>query len=107
MHGKFLLFCVLVAAPLSPSPLYSVSSENTVKQLEENQTSCDLFVCVCVCVCVHLCLCVCVCVCVCVVFPLLQVLFNSEFLAEGTTINDFLHPDRVLIGGVGSEAGSP
>ena len=34
-----------------------------------------------------------------------QVLSNPEFLAEGTAINDLLHPDRVLIGGEESEAG--
>ena len=34
-----------------------------------------------------------------------QVLSNPEFLAEGTAINDLLHPDRVLIGGEESDAG--
>ena len=34
-----------------------------------------------------------------------QVLSNPEFLAEGTAMNDLLHPDRVLIGGEQSEAG--
>ena len=35
-----------------------------------------------------------------------QVLSNPEFLAEGTAISDLLTPDRVLIGGEETEAGS-
>ena len=31
-------------------------------------------------------------------------LSNPEFLAEGTAINDLLHPDRVLIGGKNKKA---
>jgi len=34
-----------------------------------------------------------------------QILSNPEFLAEGTAINDLLHPDRVLIGGSQTPAG--
>lgn len=34
-----------------------------------------------------------------------QILSNPEFLAEGTAIEDLLHPDRVLIGGDTDEAG--
>lgn len=34
-----------------------------------------------------------------------QILSNPEFLAEGTAIDDLLHPDRVLIGGDTDEAG--
>nr|XP_039255727.1 UDP-glucose 6-dehydrogenase-like [Styela clava] len=34
-----------------------------------------------------------------------QVLSNPEFLAEGTAIQNLLHPDRVLIGGEESKAG--
>ena len=34
-----------------------------------------------------------------------QVLSNPEFLAEGTAINDLLHPDRILIGGEQSQEG--
>ncbi|KAF2899980.1 hypothetical protein ILUMI_06202 [Ignelater luminosus] len=34
-----------------------------------------------------------------------QILSNPEFLAEGTAIEDLLHPDRVLIGGEDSPAG--
>ena len=33
-----------------------------------------------------------------------SVLSNPEFLAEGTAINDLLHPDRVLIGGEDNDA---
>ena len=34
-----------------------------------------------------------------------QILSNPEFLAEGTAVNDLLHPDRVLIGGDQNEQG--
>ncbi|XP_054717679.1 UDP-glucose 6-dehydrogenase-like [Uloborus diversus] len=34
-----------------------------------------------------------------------QVLSNPEFLAEGSAINDLLHPDRILIGGEQTEEG--
>jgi len=34
-----------------------------------------------------------------------QILSNPEFLAEGTAVQDLLHPDRVLIGGDPSNAG--
>lgn len=34
-----------------------------------------------------------------------QILSNPEFLAEGTAVEDLLHPDRVLIGGGTDEAG--
>lgn len=33
-----------------------------------------------------------------------QILSNPEFLAEGTAIDDLMHPDRVLIGGENKEA---
>ncbi|KAF8770574.1 UDP-glucose 6-dehydrogenase-like [Argiope bruennichi] len=35
-----------------------------------------------------------------------QVLSNPEFLAEGSAINDLLHPDRILIGGDQTEEGN-
>lgn len=34
-----------------------------------------------------------------------EILSNPEFLAEGTAIQDLLHPDRVLIGGQETESG--
>jgi len=34
-----------------------------------------------------------------------QILSNPEFLAEGTAVDDLLHPDRVLIGGDQTEEG--
>ena len=35
----------------------------------------------------------------------LEVINNPEFLAEGTAINDLLHPHRMLIGGENTESG--
>lgn len=34
-----------------------------------------------------------------------DILFNPEFLAEGTAISDLLTPDRVLIGSLQTESG--
>ena len=34
-----------------------------------------------------------------------EILSNPEFLAEGTAINDLLHPDRILIGSLRTERG--
>jgi len=34
-----------------------------------------------------------------------EILSNPEFLAEGTSVNDLLNPDRVLIGGLPTEEG--
>ena len=35
----------------------------------------------------------------------LEVINNPEFLAEGTAINDLLHPHRMLIGGENTASG--